>query len=174
VKPPAILSTDLLTIYLNDHLGGATFGSALARRCAASNEGTEFGAPLRRLSSQIQEDREALISIVARLRRPRDPVKVTGGWLAERIGRFKPNGRLVGYSPLSRLLELEALEGGVEAKLALWRSLRASLPQQAGLDQGDIDRLIDRAQRQRRELARLQTRAAELAFGDGQPHRPGQ
>jgi hypothetical protein len=92
---------------------------------------------------------------------------MTGGWLAERIGRVKPNGRIVGYSPLSRLLELEGLEGGVEAKLALWRSLRATASERPELDQGDLDRLADRAERQRSELTELQLRAAELAFGDG-------
>jgi len=31
---PALLSSDHLTIYLNDHLGGATAGADLARRTA--------------------------------------------------------------------------------------------------------------------------------------------
>ena len=29
-------------------------------------------------------------------------------WVAEKLGRLKTNGQLTGYSPLSRLVELEA------------------------------------------------------------------
>ena len=38
-----MLSSDLLPIYLNDHLAGATAGSGLAHRAAGANEGTEIG-----------------------------------------------------------------------------------------------------------------------------------
>jgi hypothetical protein len=51
-------------------------------------------------------------------------VKVLLGWGAEKAGRLKLNGELLGYSPLSRLEELEALSLGVEGKLALWTALR--------------------------------------------------
>ena len=40
----------------------------------------------------------------------------------EKVGRLKPNGQVRGYSPLSRLLELETLSVGISGKLALWRS----------------------------------------------------
>src|SRR3954451_8345332 len=38
-----MFSTDLLPIYLNDHLAASTLGRDLARRAAGSNQGTEFG-----------------------------------------------------------------------------------------------------------------------------------
>ena len=126
MNPAATLSSDLLTIYLNDHLGGSTFGLERARRAAAANEGTEFGEPLARLAIEIESDRSELLSMMEKLGRGSDPIKVAGGWLVERIGRLKPNGRVLGYSPLGRVLDIEALEGGVEAKLALWRALRAA------------------------------------------------
>ena len=42
MEKPALLSTDLLTIYLNDHLAGATAGVELARRAAGENKGSEL------------------------------------------------------------------------------------------------------------------------------------
>ncbi len=43
--------------------------------------------------------------------------------LGERVGRLKLNGQLRGYSPLSRLDELELLQIGVAGKRRLWRAL---------------------------------------------------
>ncbi len=120
---PALLSTDALTIYLNDHLAGATAGVELVRRAASENEGSEFGAVLRELCAEIQHDREELIAIITGLGYPVDRAKIALGWTAEKVGRLKPNGRLRGYSPLGRLLELEGLLAGIHAKQALWRAL---------------------------------------------------
>jgi hypothetical protein len=163
----ATLSNDLLTIYLNDHLGGSTFGVERARRAAAANTGTEFGSPLARLATEIDSDRDELLSIMETLGRGTDPVKVAGGWLVERIGLLKLNGRLFGYSPLSRVIDIEALEGGVGAKLGLWRALRALASERAGLEEELLDRLIARAEDQRERLGALHTLAAELALGPG-------
>jgi hypothetical protein len=115
-----------LAIYLNDHLGGATGGLELARRIARENPDGELGAFLRRLATEIAEDREELIKIMEALGVGKDRAKVAGGWAAEKVGRLKLNGKIVGYSPLSRVLELEGLEAGVTGKLALWRSLEAT------------------------------------------------
>jgi hypothetical protein len=46
----------------------------------------------------------------------RNPVKVALAVGAERLGRLKPNGRLVRYSPLSRFVELDILAMGIEGK----------------------------------------------------------
>ena len=161
---PATLSNDPLTIYLNDHLGGSAFGLELARRARASNRGNEFGAFLDELTAAIEEDRRDLERIIEHLGRPRDQLKSAAGWLAEKAGRLKPNGRLVGYSPLSRLLELEGLNGGVQAKLALWRALQAIAPSEARLDERELDRLIGRAETQLEGIAAMQVRAAEVAL----------
>jgi hypothetical protein len=113
----------LLATYLNDHLAGATAGRELARRASASNRGSELGRFLEDLARQIDEDRDSLIELMRALGVGVDCVKVVGGWTAAKLGRLKPNGKLLGYSPLSRLLELEGLLLGVRGKLALWQSL---------------------------------------------------
>src|SRR4051794_41579046 len=117
------VDTRLIAIYLNDHLAGATGGLELARRALGANRGSDFEAPLERLATEIAEDRAALADVMTRLGVARDPLKVWAGWAAEKWGRLKLNGRISGYSPLSRVLELEVLALGVEGKRAMWRAL---------------------------------------------------
>jgi hypothetical protein len=155
----------LLGIYLNDHLAGATAGMELARRCAARNRGSDTGRRLARISGEIEEDREQLRAVMRELGAGENVAKTTLAWIAERTGRLKLNGRLLSYSPLSRVEELEALRIGVEGKLALWRALketRAADPRLRGID---LDELARRAEGQRDELERMRLEAASEAFG---------
>jgi hypothetical protein len=112
-----------LSIYLNDHLAGSTVGRDLAHRAAGSNSGSEYGAFLQGLAREIEEDRETLLALMRDLGVGTDRAKVAGAWAAEKLGRLKPNGHLLGYSPLSRVVELEGLLLGVRGKQALWRAL---------------------------------------------------
>jgi hypothetical protein len=113
-----------LAIYLNDHLAGATGGVELARRLRASNRGIDpFWQPLDRICKEIEEDRATLEQVIDRLGFSRSRVKPAGAWVAEKLGRLKLNGRLRGYSPLSRVLELEGLLIGITGKMALWETL---------------------------------------------------
>ena len=89
-------------------------------------------------------------------------VKDAAGWTAEKLGRLKPNNSLVGYSPLSRVVELEGLVIGVTGKLALWESLRTAIG--GTLDGIDFDQLGTRAADQRGRLETLRKRAAAEAF----------
>jgi hypothetical protein len=137
-----------LSIYLNDHLGGATGGVELARRLRASNRGNDaFGQPLDRICKEIEEDRATLELVIERLGLSRSIVKPAGAWVAEKLGRLKLNGRIRGYSPLSRLLELEGLLTGITGKMALWKTLA----EVDGLERLEIDfeRLAARAGEQR-------------------------
>ena len=155
----------LLGIYLNDHLAGATGGLELARRLASRNRGTEYAEDLERIATEIEEDRGTLQDLLRRCGVAENPVKVRAAWAAERVGRLKLNGRLVGYSPLSRLEELEALRLGVEGKLALWRSLKETRGADRRFEGVDLGALINRAERQRDQLESMRLRAATGAFG---------
>jgi hypothetical protein len=93
-----------------------------------------------------------------------DPLKVVVGWGAEKVGRLKLNGRLLGYSPLSRLVELETLAVGVYAKLALWRSLQQLEPQRLAPGDGVLAELVGRAERQLKELEVHRQRATTEAL----------
>jgi hypothetical protein len=161
---------DLLAIYLNDHLAGATAGRELVRRAASSNRGSDYGRSLDLLAADLDEDRNTLLEIMRTLGAPVDQLKVLGGWGAEKLGRFKLNGRLLGYSPLSRVVELEALALGVRGKLALWRALELLEPEWPELESFELPHLIARAERQLDEIESYRLRAAAEAFG-GDPRR---
>jgi hypothetical protein len=171
VKIGGIMTTDthtdtdtLLGIYLNDHLAGATGGVDLARRLAdVENEWS--GGTLGRLADEIAEDRATLIAIMAALDIPVRQYKVWAGWLAEKAGRLKLNGHLLTRSPLSRLVELEALRLGVEGKAAGWRTLHVRASVDRRLVSGQLDGLIERAERQSETLEHLRVRAAVEACG---------
>ncbi|MBA2523238.1 MAG: hypothetical protein H0V25_07890 [Solirubrobacterales bacterium] len=155
-------SIDGLAIYLNDHLGGSTLGVELVQRARDSNEGNEYGEELSGLAEEISEDRDALLQILEELEIRRDLFKVTGGWIAEKLGRLKLNGSLLEYSPLSRLIEIEGLYLGVTGKLALWTNLKAARGDR--IKSVDLDDLVARAESQRSRLEDLRTRAAAEAL----------
>jgi hypothetical protein len=153
-----------LAIYLKDHFAGSTGGIELAKRSAKANRGTEFGGPLTQLAGEIDEDRDALKRIMDRCEIGAAPVKAALAWGAEKAGRLKPNGQVRGYSPLGRLVELEALVTGVTGKLSLWRALIALAPSDPRLDAVALGALEQRAEDQLARLHGLRDRAAAIAF----------
>jgi len=154
--------TRVLAVYLNDHLAGSTVAVELARRGAGEYQGTELGSFLARLATEIAEDRDALRRVKDAVGARPDMAKVALAWIGEKAGRLKLNGRLLGRSPLSPVVELELLEIGITGKLLLWRLLREQrLP---GAGAVDLDDLIARAERQREEVEEHRIAAgAELA-----------
>jgi hypothetical protein len=158
------LTTNPLSIYLSDHLAGATFGTELARRARGENEGTVFGDFLAELADEIDEDRAELEAIMEALGVGRDRVKTTLAWAGEKAGRLKLNGRILGYSPLSRVLELEGLLAGVQGKLALWRALLELAPTDPRLDAPMLRRLASRAEKQLERLSHEHRRAVREAL----------
>ena len=156
--------SSLLEIYLQDHYAGSTGGLEIAKRTAKANGGTEFGGPLARLAGEIREDRDALKRIMARLDVSPAPAKAALAWVAEKAGRVKPNGQIRGYSPLGRVVEIEALVTGVSGKLSLWRALQQVAPSEPGLDGAQLADLEARAEDQLKRVHDLRDRAAAVAF----------
>jgi rubrerythrin len=158
----AEVDSRLLAIYLNDHLAGATAGVALARRAARSAHASrDARETLHWIAEQVAEDRSALRKIMRRLDAPERSYKVRLGWIAERAGRLKMNGRLVRRSPLSSLLELEALRVAIEGKKAGWRALREILDNDSCLD-AKLQKLLARAARQADAVEELHTQATSV------------
>jgi hypothetical protein len=154
----------LLRIYLQDHLAGSTGGLELARRARGSNEGTPDGEPLARLADDIEADRHALESLMDDLGFGADRAKNLAFWVAEKAGRLKLNGQLTGYSPLSRVLELEGLIAGVNGKRSLWLTLLDLVESEPALDADRLGRLVERAEQQIDTLHQLRARASREAF----------
>lgn len=160
----AVIERRLLAIYLNDHLAGATGGVELARRARSSNQGTKLGDALEQICAEIEADRTTLEQVMERLEVKRNGPKIAGAWAAEKLGRLKLNGRLTGYSPLSRLIELEMLHIGITGKIQLWQALDET--QSAKLAQFDLPGLVKRAESQRARVERLRLDAAREAFAE--------
>jgi hypothetical protein len=159
-----VIERRLLAIYLNDHLAGATGGVELARRARASNRSTKLGKVLVEICAEIEADRTTLERVMEQLEVKRNSAKVAGAWAAEKLGRLKLNGRLTGYSPLSRVIELEMLHIGITGKIQLWQALEEM--QSAKLTQFDLPGLIERAEAQRATVERLRLDATREAFAE--------
>jgi hypothetical protein len=71
---------------------------------------------------------------------------------------------ITGYSPLSRLLELEMLHIGVTGKLEMWQALERTLGSR--LSQFDLPGVIERAESQRQVSERRRVDAAAQAFAE--------
>jgi hypothetical protein len=154
---------ELLAIYLNDHLAGATVGVELARRLRGSNEDDpEFGTVLAEVCAEVEADRETLKAAMDRLGVGQSRLKPLAAVLGERLGRLKLNGRMWGYSPLSRLDELELLQIGVAGKRRLWRALEHTHASE--LQGFDLGALAERATGQLTRLEALHLKAAALAL----------
>ena len=155
----------MLKTYLNDHLAGSTGGRDLLRRAAKTHSSDPLGPELAELAEEVSQDRESLRRIMRTLRVPQQPAKIALGWAAEKLGRLKPNGRVVNRSPLSDVLELEAMRLGVEGKASCWRTLRALTATDDRLDRAFLDQLLQRAWRQADVLEALRTSTAVEVFG---------
>jgi hypothetical protein len=153
----AAVDFHLLSVYLNDHVAGATVGVQRIRRMAPVYEGTVVGRTIAPLVAELEQEREWLLGCLRLLDIPVRTYKIVGGYVAERVGRLKPNGRVRSSSPLSALLEVELLRGAITGKSSGWQTLRAQGPA-LGLTEGSLDELdglIVQADEQVRVLTEL-------------------
>ena len=155
----------LLRIYLQDHQAGGVAGRALARRTLDNNRGGDFEAPLRTITDEIGRDLDHLVDVMRRVGIHPHPMKPRVTRVLEWLGRMKHNGSFRGYSPLSRVTELEGLTMGVTGKLALWSCLEAlseSFPQWHDID---FSNDVASAQAQLASLEGMRGSADAIAFG---------
>lgn len=135
-----------LNLYLNGHLAASNAGIHAFRHAAKhiSAHRTE----LLDLTSQIADDRRSLCNIMAVLGvKEIKPFTVLGGGVGWML-RMSPSGHIRRRTPLSDLLELEALRSAVSGKLAGWNALRCVAERGSALSVERIDDLIDRANAQ--------------------------
>ena len=144
-----------LSVYLNNHLTGATGGLDLFRRTASNHERTPHGKELGLLADEVEADREALRDLMRRLGVGENKPMAALGWLGEKAGRLKPNGYVVRRSPLADVIELEGLRIGVHGKLAGWQVLREVAAADSRISTEEIDVLVARAEDQSGRLERL-------------------
>lgn len=146
---------DGLTVYLQQHWAAAAGGRDLARRVASTHAGSEVGGPLQAVSLEVAEDQDALRAVMLLLGiRPQLLLPVAAR-LAERAGRWKPNGRLLHRSPVSDVIEVEALRAAVSGKRAGWDALLALGDDVEQVPVAEVRRLRERADDQLERLARV-------------------
>jgi hypothetical protein len=165
--------TQLLSVYLNDHLAGATAGTDRVRYLARSCRGTDLGPTLEAIAGEIAKDRRSLTDLLHRLHIPARRYKICAGWAAEKLGRLKANGRMVRRSPLSTVIELEMLRVGVTGKIACWEALRQLAETDERLDPDVLDDLLRRGHRQLNALEELHREQAASTFRTAEPHGQG-
>lgn len=153
-----------LASYLQDHYAGSSAGIELFRRAADQQSDPVARTALTRITEQIDAERVALERFLAAVGSKPDPVKNAGAWVAEKLGRFKPNGELIRRSQLSDVVELEMLRIAVEGKAAGWRVLRKLAEDDERFKAADLDALLKEAAAQIEELEELRMTAALRAF----------
>ena len=153
-----------LAIYLRNHEAAARAGYDLFRRASASQRRRPYGAELSELAGEVAEDLTSLQLVLRANGVQPDLVLGTALRIGERVGRLKPNGRILTRAPLSDLIEVEGLLNAVHAKGSGWQALKAAgAVHDGGLD---FDWLFERAEDQRSRLARLHaTVAARVLSG---------
>jgi len=157
------MTTSLLITYLNDHLAGSVAALELLDLLRKKNgpDQDELG----RLRSEIEEDQRVLRQIIERLGGRESQLRKAAAWLAEKLGRAKLQIDDEGHGELRSLEALEALELGIQGKLALWRALEAVAAARPELGALEFRALERRAEEQFARVDRLRLQAARAAFG---------
>lgn len=153
--------TKYLTIYLRDHVAGATAGSQRAERLARSEEAADDALALARFAADVASDRDALLSLMATMGIEPSRLKAGAASVAEKVGAIKLNGRLVVRSPLSTIVELEAMQMAVRGKRSLWETLLVAMPISA---QPQLEALLVRADNQLEVLEELHSTRIVATF----------
>jgi len=143
----------MLHTYMRDHHAGAAAGVDLFRRVADAHEDGHIRDVVSRLGDQTEEDKAELERLMELVGTSPSLLKDLPARAAETVAKLKPNQRVAERSPLSDLLELEALTLAVTGKELGWKAL---------LDIGDprlprttLERLAERAREQGEQLETL-------------------
>jgi hypothetical protein len=152
----------LLRIYLDDHAALLLAGGEAVARMRGSASHRERVGMLDGLGAELADDRAAIVARLRDLGASPSRAKSGVAWLGEKAGRLKLNGGFVRPTPLTALVELEALGVMLEWNRALWRALeRAGSPESAA----DGRRRAERAEGRMREVEAARLEAAGTALG---------
>lgn len=153
--------SELLTTYLQDHHAGASGGMDAFDRVAQGHSDPEVRAAVARIGADVAEDEKALEDLMAVVGASTSTLKDLATAVGEKVSRLKPNERVAERSPLSDLVELEALVDAVHAKGLMWKAL--STLDDPRLNRVQMQELSQRADAQRDELEALRlTQAHKL------------
>lgn len=160
---PTTLDQRLLTIYLTDHLAAATGVVRRLQRMKDSYTDLPVHTEIAALARDVAADRDRLRAFIAQLGLPQRRRHQLLARAGEAAGRLKLNGRLTSRSPLTPLLEMELLSGGITGKRSLWRTL-AEHSGDLSLDREELARLEQAADQQLETVERCRQVLAASAF----------
>lgn len=149
------MDDEVLHGYLQHHWAGSTAGVALFRRVAGTHGIAEVAVAVGELAEEVTEERETQRRIMHDVGTRPSTLGTVAARVGAELGRLKPNGRILTRSPLTDLVEIEALRIAVFGKRSGWQVLRAVADDDPRLDAALLDDLVGRSDRQLETLGRL-------------------
>ena len=149
-----------VTSYVAHHWAASKGGLDLIERASRSQSSARTRKVLATLTREIAEDRARLRVIADALGAGEARLAQLALSVGETVSRVKLNGRFVRRSPLSDVLELEALLAAVRGKRAGWEGMRVLAINDARIDVAELDDLIVRADSQIERLVAAHAEAA--------------
>lgn len=162
---------DLLSLYMNDHVSGATAGVGRLSHMAEQYRQTPHGENLSRIARELREERAFYLELIRRRELPQRSYRQALAWVAERVGRLKLNRRLLSTSPMTPVLESELMQGAIVGKINGWRTL-AEYHDALGVGKEVFERFIAQADRQIADLESMHAWARATAFYEMQDDEP--
>jgi hypothetical protein len=154
-------TSEHLATYLNDHLAGATAAVAMLNTLKTHSEVASIADLLLR---DVEADKHELEGLMESLGIDRSHARQTVARISGKLVEMKASMDDSARGTLARFELLEALSLGIEGKRALWQALQASASAIAPLQGINYDRLIARAEDQRRTAETLRLQLAIDAF----------
>jgi hypothetical protein len=151
-----------LTVYLNDHLAGASAAFEVLD-VLAEVPGLEHW--IRHIRAEIAEDRQELENLMITLQISRATVRQAAGWVSGRVAELKTRLDDRKGGDLQRLELLETLSLGIEGKRSMWAALQSASADDTTLRGPDYTRLAARALEQRQQVEVRRLKAAADALG---------
>ena len=153
------MATEMLHTYMQDHHAGAAAGIDLFRRVAEDHNDPHVREVVGRIGDETVEDLKALEELMTLAGTSPSLRKDLPAKASEKLGQLKPNRRIADRSPLSDLVELEALTLAVTGKKMGFRALLEI--EDPRLPTPTLQNLFDRAERHARELEELRVKCTD-------------
>lgn len=153
-----------LAHHVHTHLAGSAAGIDLFARGASGLLDPEAAALVRDIHRELLDERRRLRRMADDLGVGEATVMTVAARLGERVARLKPNGSWTERTPLTDLVELEAMRVAVSGKQAGWEALLSVVDVHAPLDRDELEMLAAQAATQEQRLAGAHQRAAARAL----------
>ncbi|WP_106849955.1 hypothetical protein [Blastococcus sp. Marseille-P5729] len=154
---------DLLSLYMNDHVSGATAGVARLNHMAKQYQDTPHGENLSRIARELREERAFYLELIRRRELPQRSYRQALAWVGERVGRLKFNRRPLSTSPMTPVLESELMQSAIAGKISGWQTL-TEYHEALGVGREVFQRFIEQAERQIADLESMHAWARRTAF----------